>query len=106
MQHPDLLKALAQAKQDDLVNERRHPRPSMLRFHWHGSRFHRARCQLRSLLISAGGRIIGDIQDALDLAHERHRKIDAKTSRSEEHEVTGSTSVVPPEFPTTRDGCA
>jgi hypothetical protein len=78
MPHPDLLKALAEARQDDLIHERRPRRPAVLRFRWRRLRFDRARCRLGSLFISAGGRITGHKRDALDLAHEWHRKLDAK----------------------------
>jgi hypothetical protein len=68
--HPELLRALAKARHEDLLNDRRiqgHPR---FRPDVHSPRFPRARRRVGSLLIWAGARMLGDQPAALELAHE------------------------------------
>ena len=67
--HPELLRALGQARHEDLLNERRtrgHPR---VRLGDHSPRFPRSRQRVGSLLIWAGARLMGDQRAALELAH-------------------------------------
>ena len=67
--HPELLRALAKARHEDLLNDRRirgHPR---VRPDVRSPRFPRARWRVGSLLIWAGARLLGDQPDALELAH-------------------------------------
>jgi hypothetical protein len=66
--HPELLRALADARHEDLLNVRRtrgHPR---VRLDHHSSLFPRSRQRVGSLLIWAGARLIGDQRTALELA--------------------------------------
>jgi hypothetical protein len=74
--HPDLLRVLANARHEDLLNERRHIRRGRVRLRNHSRWFARSRRLVGSLLIWAGARVIGD-QPArldqrarLDLSHE------------------------------------
>lgn len=67
--HPELLRALAKARHEDLLNERQtrgHPR---VQLDDHSPRFPRSRQRLGSLLIWAGARLIGEQRAALELAH-------------------------------------
>ena len=67
--HPDLLRALAKARHEDLLAERRtrgQPRP---RLHAHSPRFPRSRQRVGTLLIWAGARLVGDQRAALELTH-------------------------------------
>ena len=70
--HPDLLRALAQAKHEDLLNDRRprgsrHPR----RVRTDGTpRFARSRRRVGALLIWAGARVMGDQRTSLELARD------------------------------------
>jgi hypothetical protein len=67
--HPELLRALGQARHEDLLNMRRsRGRPSP-RVRGQAPRFDRSRQRLGSLLIWAGARVLGDRQAALELAH-------------------------------------
>ena len=66
--HPELLRALAQARHDDLCTERRPPRAKLRRNR--SPRFPRSRRRVGSLLIWAGARVIGESRSALELAHE------------------------------------
>jgi hypothetical protein len=65
--HPDLLRALAEARHQDLLDDRRTPRPPRIRRDEH---FPRTRQRVGSLLIWAGARLMGDRQAALELANE------------------------------------
>jgi hypothetical protein len=65
--HPELLRALGNAKHEDLLNERRsRGRP---RLHDHSPRFPRSRERMGTLLIWAGARLLGDRRAALELVH-------------------------------------
>jgi hypothetical protein len=66
--HPDLLRALAQARHDDLLERRTRGQPAV-RLADRSPRFHRSRQRLGSLLIWAGARLIGDQWAAPELAH-------------------------------------
>jgi hypothetical protein len=68
--HPDMLRALARARHQDLLNGRRtrgHPR---VRPDNHLPRFARSRQRVGSLLIWAGARVLGEERTALELTHE------------------------------------
>jgi hypothetical protein len=67
--HPELLRALAKARHDDLLEERRPRAQPRVRLDDHSPRFSRSRQRLGSLLIWAGARLIGDQRAALELAH-------------------------------------
>jgi hypothetical protein len=67
--HPELLRALGQARHQDLLNENRARRQPGVRPHEHSPRFPRFRQRVGTLLISTGARLIGDRRAALDLAH-------------------------------------
>jgi hypothetical protein len=65
--HPELLRVLATARHEDLLDERRtRGQPSVRP---HAPRFPRSRRRVGSLLIWAGARLIGDRRAALELAH-------------------------------------
>jgi hypothetical protein len=74
--HPDLLRALAKARHEDLLNDARHIRRGRVRPHNRSMWFARSRRLVGSLLIWAGARLIGDPrtrQDQrtqLELSHE------------------------------------
>jgi len=66
--HPDVLRALAKGRHDDLLNtypSRGQPR---VRLNGHPPLVLRSRHRLGSLLIRAGARLSGDRRDALALA--------------------------------------
>ncbi len=66
--HPELLRALGQARHEDLLTTHRsrgHPR---IRRDDPSPRFRRLRQRVGSLLIWAGARLMGDRQAALELA--------------------------------------
>jgi len=67
--HPDLLRALAKARHEDLLTERRTRGQPRLRLHKQSPRFPRSRQRLGSLLIWAGARLVGDQRAALELTH-------------------------------------
>jgi hypothetical protein len=67
--HPELLRALAKARHEDLLNERQARAQPRVPLDEHSPRFPRSRQRLGSLLIWAGARLIGDQRAALDLAH-------------------------------------
>jgi hypothetical protein len=67
--HPELLRALAKARHDDLLDERRTRAQPRVRLDNNSQRFSRSRQRLGSLLIWAGARLIGDQRAALELAH-------------------------------------
>jgi hypothetical protein len=66
--HPELLRALAQARHEDLLNERRTRAQRRVRLDDHSPRFPRSRQRVGSLLIWAGSHLIGDQRRALELA--------------------------------------
>ena len=66
--HPDMLRALAQARHEDLLNGRR-PRRARVRLDEH-PRFARIRGRVGRMLIWAGARIMGEQSAALEFAHE------------------------------------
>ena len=68
--HPDLLRALAKARHEELVNERRHIQRGRVRLPNHPRWFARSRRSVGSLLIWAGARVIGDQRTRLELSHE------------------------------------
>jgi hypothetical protein len=65
--HPELLRALGQAKYQDLLDERRSR--GQPRLHDHSPWFPRSRQRLGTLLIGAGARLLGDRRGALELVH-------------------------------------
>jgi hypothetical protein len=67
--HPELLRALAKARHDDLLDQRRTRGQPRVRLDNDSPRFSRSRQRLGSLLIWAGARLIGDQRAALELAH-------------------------------------
>jgi hypothetical protein len=74
--HPDLLRALAKARHEDLVNDLRHIRRGRVRLRNHPGWFAGSRRLVGSLLIWAGARVIGDQRTRpdqrtrLELSHE------------------------------------
>jgi len=69
--HPDLLRALARARHNDLLDTHPPRGQPKVRHTGHRSLFSRSRHRLGSLLILAGARLTGDQRAALDLAHEQ-----------------------------------
>jgi hypothetical protein len=67
--HPELLRALAKARHEDLLNERRTRAQPRVRLDDHSPRFPRSRQRVGALLIWAGAHLIGDRRAALELAH-------------------------------------
>jgi len=67
--HPELLRALAQARHEDLLTERRNRGQASARLGRHSSLIARSRKRVGSLLIWAGARLTGDQRAALELAH-------------------------------------
>jgi hypothetical protein len=65
--HPDLLRALAQARHEDLLNDRPVARATKVRRHDQSPRFARSRRKVGSLLIGAGSRLIGARPGELEL---------------------------------------
>jgi hypothetical protein len=63
--HPDLLRALAKTRHEELLAKRQNPRHPRVRRDAHSPRFVRSRKRLGSLLIWAGARLIGDQPSAL-----------------------------------------
>jgi hypothetical protein len=68
--HPELLRALAKARHDDLLEEHRSRGQPKLRSSDSSQRFVRSRRRIGALLIWAGTRLIGDGRRALELSHE------------------------------------
>lgn len=68
--HPDMLRALAQARHEDLLNGRR-PRPARTRLDEHPPRFARIRGRVGRMLMWAGARVMGEQPAAPAFAHER-----------------------------------
>jgi hypothetical protein len=66
--HPDLLRALAKTRHEELLAKRQSPGHTRVRRDAHSPRFVRSRKRLGALLIWAGARLIGDQRAALDLA--------------------------------------
>ncbi len=66
--HPELLRALANARYEDLLSERRPRKRSRAGPDDHSPRFTRSRQRVGSLLIWAGARLAGDQRAALELA--------------------------------------
>jgi hypothetical protein len=66
--HPELLRALAKARHEDLLERRPRGQPKV-RLDGHSPRFPRSRRRVGSLLIWAGARLIGDRRAELELAH-------------------------------------
>jgi hypothetical protein len=67
--HPELLRALAKARHEDLLDDRRIREKPRVRPEDHSPRFARSRRRVGSLLIWAGARLLGDQPAALELAH-------------------------------------
>jgi hypothetical protein len=67
--HPELLRALGQARHEDLLTARRSRGQPRRRVSGRAPHFARSRRRLGSLLIWAGARVLGDRQAALELAH-------------------------------------
>jgi hypothetical protein len=69
--HPDLLRALAKARHQDLLNKPLTRAQTSIRVHKAVTpRFSRTRLRVGSLLVWAGSRLIGDQQPLLELTHE------------------------------------
>jgi hypothetical protein len=68
--HPELLRALARARHDDLLNDHRARGQPRVRLDDHRPRFSRSRRRVGSLFIWAGARLLGEERAALELAHE------------------------------------
>ena len=68
--HPDLLRALARARHEDLLHGHPVRAQTKVRLNGRSPRFRRSRQRVGSLLIWAGARLIGDHREALDLAPE------------------------------------
>ena len=66
--HPELLRALAKARHEDLLNGRPSRGQPRLRLDDHSRRFPRSRQRVGSLFIWAGAHLIGDRQAVLELA--------------------------------------
>ena len=67
--HPELLRALGQARHDDLLNTYRSRGQPRLRLKDQSPRFTRLRQRVGSILIGAGERLAGEPQGAVELAH-------------------------------------
>jgi hypothetical protein len=67
--HPELLRALAKARHEDLLNRRQTRRQPRVRLGDQSRPFPRSRQRIGSVLIWAGAHLIGDRQAALELAH-------------------------------------
>jgi len=67
--HPELLRALATARHEDLLTARRTRRQPRGRLRDHSPRFPRTRGRVGSLLVWAGSRLAGDQRAPLELAH-------------------------------------
>jgi hypothetical protein len=68
--HPDMLRALARARHQDLLNGHRTRGQSRVRPHNQLPRFARSRQRVGSLLIWAGARLVGGERAALELTHD------------------------------------
>ena len=67
--HPDMLRALAKARQDDLLNTYPTRRPPRARMNERQPLFTCSRQRLGSLLIRTGVRLIGDRRAEIELAN-------------------------------------
>jgi hypothetical protein len=68
--HPEMVRALARARHDDLLNTYPTRGQPALRSRRRRSMVSSSRRRLGSLLIRAGGRLLGDGGVALEIAHE------------------------------------
>ena len=68
--HPELLRALAKARHQDLISSPRTPAQARVRVDNPAPRFSRSRQRVGSLLVWAGSRLIGDQHSPLELTHE------------------------------------
>jgi hypothetical protein len=68
--HPDLLRALAKARHEDLLNEGRSGERARVRADHRSARFLHSRKRMGSLLIWAGARLVGDERAVVELAPE------------------------------------
>lgn len=68
--HPELLRALANARHEDLLNERPTRGHSRVLVDDHSRWFPRSRQRVGSMLIWAGARLMGERRAALELANE------------------------------------
>ena len=66
--HPELLRAFANARHEDLLRERRPRKRPPTRSDDPSPPYSRSRQRVGSLLIWAGARLVGDQRAALDLA--------------------------------------
>jgi hypothetical protein len=66
--HPELLRALAKARHEDLLTKRQKPGHPRVKRDAHSLRFGRWRQRLGSLLIWAGAHLVGDQRTALEPA--------------------------------------
>jgi hypothetical protein len=66
--HPDLLRALAKTRHEELLARRQNPGHQRVRRVAHSPRFVRSRKRLGSLLIWVGARLIGDQPATVELA--------------------------------------
>jgi hypothetical protein len=67
--HPELLRALANARHEDLLDAHPSRGQPPIRHKDHSPRLSRSRQRVGSLLIWAGARVIGDRGAALELSH-------------------------------------
>jgi hypothetical protein len=68
--HPDMLRALARARHEDLLNSHRTRGQRRVRPDNNLPRFTRSRQRVGSLLIWAGARLLGEERATLELTHE------------------------------------
>jgi hypothetical protein len=68
--HPEMLRALARARHEDLLYVHRAQRQPRARPDSRSPRFARSRQRMGSLLISVGARLLGEQRAALELTHE------------------------------------
>jgi len=68
--HPELLRALAEARHEDLLSESRARGHAHVRVDGYAPLFSRSRQRVGALLISTGARLVGDQRAALEFAHE------------------------------------
>ena len=67
--HPELLRSLAKARHEDLLNKPRTRGQPRARLDGHPPRMPRSRQRVGLLLVWAGSRLIGDQRAALELTH-------------------------------------
>ncbi len=68
--HPETLRALAKARHEDLLTERRPRGQPAVRIHDRSPRFHGSRQRVGAVLIWAGARLVGDRRVAVELVPE------------------------------------